>query len=195
VVSCRPPCHSNVASLHFCHMPGLSKSWIWRAPHTSAGTSILWRELHAQNSSPRIGTSAHSTRLHQQRCVGGDGCDARVRVGAWVAVVSLSRCLTLHPKTKMSQCPPSLEDIVDAVARAYGASPVIVEPVAQLLKCNGDSPTPNQCGDYHIRAMDVVNKMTHASTEAESPAHHGSQSQKSEFSFSFFFFSFSSVRV
>jgi hypothetical protein len=84
---------------------------------------------------------------------------------------------------------------VDAVARAYGASPVIVEPVAQLLKCNGDSPTPNQCGDYHIRAMNVVNKMTHASTEAESPAHHGSQSQKSEFSFSFFFFSFSSVRV
>jgi hypothetical protein len=83
---------------------------------------------------------------------------------------------------------------VDAVARAYGASPVIVEPVAQLLKCNGDSPTPNQCGDYHIRAMDVVSKMTHASTEAESPAAH-SQTQKSEFSFSFsfFFFSFSSV--
>jgi hypothetical protein len=74
---------------------------------------------------------------------------------------------------------------VDAVARAYGASPVIVEPVAQLLKCNGDSPTPNQCGDYHIRAMNVVNKMTHASTEAESPAVH---SQKCEFSF--FLFSF-----
>jgi hypothetical protein len=76
---------------------------------------------------------------------------------------------------------------VDAVARAYGASPVIVEPVAELLQCNGDSPTPNQCGDYHIRAMNVVNKMTHASTEAESPA---AQSQKCEFSFSFLFFFF-----
>jgi hypothetical protein len=76
---------------------------------------------------------------------------------------------------------------VDAVARAYGASPVIVEPVAQLLKCNGDSPTPNQCGDYHIRAMNVVNKMTHASTEAESESP-AAQSQKCEFSFFFFFF-------
>jgi hypothetical protein len=137
------------------------------------------RHERQQTSSPRIGTSAHSTRLHQQRCVGGDGCDARVRVGAWVAVVSLSRCLTLHPKTNMSQRPLSLEDIVDAVARAYDAPPVVVDGAAQFLNSGGDLPTPSESTHHAARAERVVVAMMtmNASTEAESPspAHHGSQ--------------------